>query len=196
MSHRPSGVSFRRAAPADAEAYSHFSRRIAIETFAADNNPDDFRLYLDQTFSPERQDLEMQDPGTTVLLGEHEGRVAAYAYLRLHPAPEVVPGAKPMEVARFYVDTPWHGRGVAWELMGEVVRKAEEVGADTLWLGVWERNDRAQAFYHRCGFEDKGSHVFMVGRDAQTDRLFAAPVGLVASRLAKAAEGGGSRAGG
>lgn len=184
MTRQPSGVTFRRAAPTDAEAYSHFSRRVAIETFAADNNPDDFRLYLDQTFSPERQAAEMGDPDTTVLLGEHEGRVAAYAYLRLHPAPEVVKGARPLEIARFYVDSPWHGRGVAWEMMAEVVREGLRVGADTLWLGVWERNERAKVFYHRCGFADLGSHVFMVGRDAQTDRLFAARVEEVAERTA------------
>lgn len=195
MIRNPSGVTFRLAAAADAEAYSHFSERVAIETFAADNNPDDFRLYLDQTFSPERQAAEMRDASTRVLLGEHEGQVASYAYLRLQPVPEVVKGAKPLEIARFYVDSPWHGRGVAWEMMAEVVREAQQAGADTLWLGVWERNERAKAFYRRCGFEDLGSHVFMVGRDAQTDRLFAAPVRLVAERLSARAAGeeGGAR---
>jgi ribosomal protein S18 acetylase RimI-like enzyme len=44
-------------------------------------------------------------------------------------------------------------------------------GARTVWLGVWERNARATAFYLKTGFKDVGSHVFMMGTDPQTDRI-------------------------
>jgi hypothetical protein len=40
-----------------------------------------------------------------------------------------------------------------------------------LWLGGWERNERAKAFYLKTGFKDVGSHLFMVGTDPQTDRI-------------------------
>ncbi len=46
-----------------------------------------------------------------------------------------------------------------------------EQGAKTLWLGVWERNDRAHAFYEKCGFADVGEHIFLFGTDPQTDRV-------------------------
>jgi diamine N-acetyltransferase len=49
-------------------------------------------------------------------------------------------------------------------------------GGRTLWLGVWERNERARAFYHKCGFVDVGSHVFVLGTDAQTDRIMVRPL--------------------
>jgi ribosomal protein S18 acetylase RimI-like enzyme len=45
------------------------------------------------------------------------------------------------------------------------------VVAKTLWLGVWERNDRARAFYTKCGFVDAGEHIFLFGSDPQTDRV-------------------------
>ena len=38
-----------------------------------------------------------------------------------------------------------------------------------MWLGVWERNVRAQAFYRKHGFDRVGSKVFVVGSDPQTD---------------------------
>jgi RimJ/RimL family protein N-acetyltransferase len=38
-------------------------------------------------------------------------------------------------------------------------------------VGVWERNERAKAFYLKCGFVDVGSHIFGVGSDPQTDRV-------------------------
>jgi ribosomal protein S18 acetylase RimI-like enzyme len=58
-------------------------------------------------------------------------------------------------------------------MMDAVIDAARERGTGTLWLGVWERNTRAQAFYRKFGFVDVGSHTFMLGTDVQTDRLMA-----------------------
>jgi len=65
--------------------------------------------------------------------------------------------------------------------MARVDSEAVRRGAHTLWLGVWERNERAKAYYKKSGFTDVGSHVFMVGDDAQTDRILVRP--LVATVL-------------
>jgi ribosomal protein S18 acetylase RimI-like enzyme len=71
------------------------------------------------------------------------------------------------------VDKVHHGRGIAHQLMDAVIDAAHKRGAGTLWLGVWERNTRAQAFYGKFGFVVVGSHTFMLGTDVQTDRLMA-----------------------
>ena len=69
--------------------------------------------------------------------------------------------------------------------MCRVDEDADRVGTRTLWLGVWERNERAKAFYRKGGFVDVGAHVFMVGTDAQTDRIMARPVAAVVSDTPK-----------
>jgi ribosomal protein S18 acetylase RimI-like enzyme len=53
--------------------------------------------------------------------------------------------------------------------MDEEKAAARARGAETLWLGVWERNDRARAFYAKCGFTGAGEHIFLFGTDPQTD---------------------------
>jgi len=80
-----------------------------------------------------------------------------------------VTGGAPLEIVRFYVDRPWHGRGVAQQLMEAAVNTARAAGARTLWLGVWERNPRAIAFYRKCGFQDVGTQTFVLGADHQRD---------------------------
>jgi ribosomal protein S18 acetylase RimI-like enzyme len=55
--------------------------------------------------------------------------------------------------------------------MAKAVDAARELGGETIWLGVWERNSRAIAFYEKCGFRDRGSQPFLVGSDLQTDRV-------------------------
>ena len=77
---------------------------------------------------------------------------------------------------RFYVDRPLHGTGLARRLMDAVLEAARSRAKRTLWLGVWERNARAQAFYRKAGFMDVGAQTFRLGRDVQTDRVMTRPV--------------------
>ena len=60
--------------------------------------------------------------------------------------------------------------------MAAVDTTARTLGTDALWLGVWERNPRAQAFYRTCGFAVVGTHTFVVGSDPQTDHVMARPL--------------------
>jgi len=38
-----------------------------------------------------------------------------------------------------------------------------------VWLGVWEKNINAIAFYKRLGFYEDGRHPFKMGDELQTD---------------------------
>lgn len=164
-------ITIRLGVATDATALAELAARTFRETFAADNQPEDMALHIAQSYGPSRKLRELLDPNTTTLLIEVDGQLAGYAQLRSGAAPECVTGESPVELWRFYIDQRWHGRGVAQALMTRVVFEAWQGGGRTLWLGVWERNARAKAFYRKSGFVDVGSHVFMVGADAQTDRV-------------------------
>ena len=164
-------VAIRRGLPADAPALAAFGARTFAETFAADNRPSDMALYLERTYGEARQRAELTDPAMTTLLAESEGRLVAFAQLRAGPTPESVTGRAPIELLRFYVDRPWQGRGLARVLMGAVEQESAHRGADRVWLSVWEQNERAKAFYRRCGFVDVGPRAFLLGTDQQTDRV-------------------------
>jgi diamine N-acetyltransferase len=164
-------TSVRRAQPADAAALASFAARTFRETFEADNTPENMALYLKANYGAEHQAAEIRDEGVVTLLAEDGRRLAGYSQLREGPAPDCVPGAAPIEIRRFYVDRDWQGKGVAQSLMMASIETAMERGARTVWLAVWERNLRAQAFYRKCGFEDCGVQDFMLGRDRQTDRV-------------------------
>jgi ribosomal protein S18 acetylase RimI-like enzyme len=168
-----SSTRVRRAVPGDAGVLAGFAARTFRETFEADNTAEDMALYLEANYGPELQGAELRDPAAVTLLVEDGRRLAGYAQLREGPAPECVPGPLPIEIRRFYVDRAWQGRGVARALMMATLEAAVERGARTVWLAVWERNLRAQAFYRKCGFEDWGAKEFVLGRDRQTDRVMA-----------------------
>ena len=164
-------TTIRRAELRDAAALSTFAARTFRETFEADNTAEDMTLYLAANYGPQRQAEELRDPGVVTLLVEEGGRLAGYSQLWEGAPPDCVSGEAPVEIRRFYVDRAWQGRGVAQALMMATLEAALERGARTVWLAVWERNLRAQAFYRKCGFQDCGAQEFMLGRDRQTDRV-------------------------
>ena len=150
-----------------------FGARAFQDTFGPDNTPDDMAAYLAATYSERRQSAELTDPTIVTIVVEQHAAVIAFAQVRQGVAPECVTGAQPVELWRFYVGREWHGRGVAQALMDAVWAAARQLGGHTMWLSVWEHNPRAIAFYGKCGFTDVGSKLFIVGSDAQTDRVMA-----------------------
>jgi len=149
--------------------------RTFSETFGPDNTLEDMAAYLGATFGPEKQAVELADPRMTFFIAEIDGAPAGYAQLR-SGGTDGVTGAKPIEVVRFYAAKEWIGRGVGPALMRACLDEAHRAGFQTLWLGVWKRNARAQAFYRKWGFRVVGAHVFQLGSDPQTDLLMERPV--------------------
>ncbi len=161
----------RRAASTDADLLAELGARTFSETFAADNTPEDMNAYLVSSFSPAQQAAELADPHSIFLIAEIDEIAAGYAKLQAGDALEGVEGEKPIELVRLYVYKEWLGRGVGEALMRTCIDEAQQAGHQTLWLGVWERNGRAQAFYRKWDFREVGEHVFQLGADPQTDIL-------------------------
>ena len=120
----------------------------------------------------------------TFVAATEGGRLIGFVQLLAGEAPPSVRGPAPIELLRLYVARHYHGRGVAQALMAAALEAAADQGAQTVWLGDWERNPRAIAFYRKCGFEDVGSQVFILGTDRQTDRVMARPLAGREPRLA------------
>jgi ribosomal protein S18 acetylase RimI-like enzyme len=161
----------RRGNASDAALLAELGARTFSETFAPDNSPADMAAYLATAFSPSQQTSELADRETLFLIAESDGIAVGYAMLRSGNVLENVTGKNPIELVRLYVSQERLGRGVGAALMQACIREASRRGHKTLWLGVWEHNARAQAFYRKWNFTEIGTHVFHLGDDPQTDIL-------------------------
>lgn len=161
----------RRGQADDAEFLSELGARTFSETFAADNSPENMAAYLTAAFNPEQQMAELTDAQSSILIAENDGVAVGYAMLRSGKVPEAVTGEKPIELVRLYVSQESLGSGVGASLMQTCIDEAKARGYETLWLGVWENNSRAQAFYRKWNFDKVGMLVFQLGDDPQTDFL-------------------------
>jgi diamine N-acetyltransferase len=148
-------------------------RQLAIRTFsdafAASNTPENMAAYLAETFTPAQMAAELADPQAKILIAEVEGAMAGYAKLLNTEPPDCVRIRPAWEIVRLYVEQRLHGGGVAHALMQACLDEAGRAGCRGVFLGVWEHNPRAQAFYRKWGFEIVGSHLFQMGDDPQTD---------------------------
>ncbi len=169
-------MEIRRGTAADASALAALARATFFDTFASTNDAADMAIHLERAYGVPQQKAELTDPAITTLLVDEGGETVAYAQIRAGHEPACVSGTEPMELWRFYVERGWHGQGIAQVLMARVVGEAVSGGAKTLWLGVWEHNHRARAFYGKSGFADVGEHVFLFGTDPQTDRVMVRPL--------------------
>jgi diamine N-acetyltransferase len=170
---RKESPSIRRATSEDAELLAELGARTFADTFASDNSPEDMSAYLAENFSPARQASELADPSMIFLIAEVGGEAAGYAHLQSGACPSCVAASSPMELARLYVHQEWLGRGVGEALMRACISEAERAGREVLWLGVWERNERAKRFYGKWGFRQVGEQTFQLGSDSQTDWVMA-----------------------
>jgi ribosomal protein S18 acetylase RimI-like enzyme len=119
------------------------------------------------------QRAALEDPACTVFLAERGDELAGYAMMRDSRAPDPVGDVSAIEIARLYAGRCWIGAGVGARLMRRCLAEAAARERRTIWLGVWERNARAIAFYARWGFTKVGTQPFLLGSDLQTDDIMA-----------------------
>lgn len=159
----------RRASRADAAELAVLAERTFRKTFQEGNTQQDMDLHCQASYSTDIQLQEILRENWVTLVCEHNGKLVGYAQLRWEEFPSCVNSIHAGEILCLYIDAPYHGQGFAQELMRKCLAEFEAQGSDVVWLGVWEHNPRAIAFYRKFGFTEAGEHIFQVGTDPQRD---------------------------
>ena len=166
----------RKARIGDAAALAQLAERTFRDAFEATNTAEDMALHCTAHYGEAIQRRELSDSAVDVLVCDENETLIGYVQLRRGAVPDCIPAGRAIEIQRFYILKAWHGKGLAQELMGASIAAAERDGAEHVWLGVWEHNPRAIAFYTKWGFREVGSHIFPLGTDPQRDIIVTRPV--------------------
>lgn len=163
----------RAATPDDAAILADLGARTFRETFERICAPDDMESFLARTYGEALQRFELEDSSRPAMLLEVDGVPSGFLQLRLGHREPGVTGQRPVELQRIYVLRACHGSGHGAILMQAALDQARAWGADLIWLGVWENNHRALAFYARWGFHEVGEHIFKIGDQVDRDLILA-----------------------
>lgn len=166
----------RHAIPEDAATLASLAGRTFRDAYAAQIDPDELDDYVAEQFTAELFAQQIQDSSTLHLLASAAGKPIGYAVLRLSPPPDCVRGPRPIELGRLYLEQTVIGKGYGAALMQACLGEADRLGCETMWLGVWEKNHRARAFYKKWGFQDMGKYEFEIGGKVDHDPVMVRPV--------------------
>ena len=164
-------IEIRMAGREDATLIATMSRKTFYDTFAEQNTKEDMDIFMNEVFTQEALEKESEDPSNIFLLAYDGGQAIGYVRMREGEKPDEFGEASAMEIARIYVEVSAIGKGAGAALMQASIDTAKELEYEWIWLGVWEKNDRAIRFYTQWGFEQFGLHDFILGHDIQTDWL-------------------------
>jgi ribosomal protein S18 acetylase RimI-like enzyme len=170
-------IRVREATPAEADALAELGAVTFREAYAEHLDALDLDAYIGEVYVADRIAGELADPAYTYLVAEAEGELIGFVLLYDEvPAPAGVPGERPLRLHRIYTRRAWWGAGVGPALMAATIERARQRGFSSVWLTVWDQNDRAIAFYRRNGFEVVGMHPFHLGREVHMDPVLARAV--------------------
>jgi len=166
-------LAIRQATIDDAKVLTELAYTTFWDAFAhhPKNAPDDLNHYMRQAFNVEQIAVELADDKNIFLIAEIGDDAAGYSKIIIDNIEPGITAEHPIELSRLYAHQKHLGQGVGQSLMDASVERARVEDRDVMWLGVWEYNPRAQRFYEKNGFRVVGSHVFLLGKDPQTDLL-------------------------
>jgi len=161
----------RPAFPNDVDILQQLSITTFSDTYAEYNTEEDMQLYIDEHFNGEVLLIELNSKENFFFLAILNHEPAGYIKLRTsHELPQLK-NKRNIELERIYVVKHLQGTGLGHQFIQYAVEFAQSKGYDTMWLGVWTRNEKAISFYKKCGFKIFGEHEFTLGTDEQIDWL-------------------------
>ena len=170
----PARVTYRDGRAPDALMLSDLARETFVATFGALYPIADLNHYISHTYGRDLQEAELADPENQHRLAFSGDIAIGYARLGAFKLPIEPVGVKVRELHRLYVIADAKGMGVAQKLMDWAFAAARGAGAEAMYLGVYQGNDRAQRFYARQGFEIVGEYAFEVGQTRDPEYIMRA----------------------
>lgn len=156
----------------DVRLIREISIRTFRETFEDSNTEQDMEHYIAANLSIDKLSEELSTPYSAFYFAvDEDEEPVGYLKINLKDAQTEPQPNQFMEVERIYVLADSKGYRIGEKLMHFAFERAIAEGCDTVWLGVWEHNRPAIAFYEKLGFTVFGQHVFQLGSDSQTDIL-------------------------
>lgn len=153
----------------DVEALQAIGRVTFSQTFSEHNNAEDMEAYLKTSYAIEKLTAEINNPESEFYFAKENENIIGYLKINTGKAQTEIKNLDAFEIERIYVDQAYLGKKIGQILFQKALQLARQKKAAYVWLGVWEENHRAIAFYKKNGFVPFDKHIFKLGNDEQTD---------------------------
>lgn len=170
----------RPAAEADIPLLCHLGATTFRETYSPISDPAEVDDYAATNFTPDKVSAWLARDDARTLLAFNGDAAAGYAHVRRAPVPACVADREAVELNRLYLLASAQGGGVGSALIAAAFGEVAALGGRSVWLGAYDRNVKALAFYAKRGFVHVGSHAFEFGGQVYADPVLTRPVTFAA----------------
>ncbi len=147
------------------------------ETFKDQNSAENLNAYLERALNVKQLEKELSHPFSQFFFVYLNHEVAGYVKLNANDAQSEAMDEESLEIERIYIKSKFQKRGLGKQLLNKAIETALEQDKKKIWLGVWEHNDNAVAFYKMMGFVQTGCHSFQMGDEEQLDLILTKTLG-------------------
>ncbi|WP_102346082.1 GNAT family N-acetyltransferase [Bacillus sp. Marseille-P3661] len=155
------------------DADIHILQEICIETFndtfKDQNSPENMKAYLERAFNLNQLEKELSNRLSQFFFAYFNNEVAGYLKVNTHDAQSEEMGDESLEIERIYIKSKFQKHGLGKHMINKAMEIALRENKKNIWLGVWEKNENAIAFYKKMGFVQTGAHSFYMGDEEQLD---------------------------
>lgn len=117
--------------------------------------------YLERAFNLKQLEKELSNISSQFFFVYFNNEVAGYLKVNTNEAQSEEMGAESLEIERIYIKKKFQKHGLGKYMLNKAMEIAMERNKKKIWLGVWEKNENAIAFYKKLGFVQTGAHSFI-----------------------------------
>jgi diamine N-acetyltransferase len=139
------------------------------DTFKDQNSPENMNAYLEKAFNVKQLEKELSTVSSQFFFVYFNHEIAGYLKINTNDAQSEEMGDDSLEIERIYIINKFQKHGLGKYLLNKAMEITLERNKKIIWLGVWEKNENAIAFYKKMGFVQTGAHSFYMGDEEQTD---------------------------
>lgn len=155
----------------EVDKLERLSRLTFTETFGEGNTEEDLKEFLDKNYNQVQLLSELKNPHSEFYFLRVDEEIAGYLKVNEASAQTESVADNALEIQRIYLTSQFQHQGLGSVLIKFAEKVAQQKNKDLIWLGVYEKNFNAQAFYEKHGYKRHGEHVFIVGNDRQIDYI-------------------------
>jgi ribosomal protein S18 acetylase RimI-like enzyme len=162
-------IIFKKCTLEDSRKLQEISYETFNETFKDQNSPENMIAYLERAFNLNQLEKELSIISSQFFFVYFNNEVAGYLKVNTKDAQSEEMGEESLEIERIYIKNKFQKHGLGKYLLNKALEIAMELNKTKIWLGVWEKNENAIAFYKKMGFVQTGAHSFYMGDEEQID---------------------------
>ncbi|MDP1513172.1 GNAT family N-acetyltransferase [Paenibacillus sp. CMAA1739] len=153
----------------DLQLLQEISIKTFNDTFKDQNSPENMQAYMEKAFDSKQLDKELSNVCSEFFFIYFNEELAGYLKVNINDAQSEKMGDESLEVERIYIKNKFQKHGLGKYLINKAIEIALGLKKQKVWLGVWEKNENAIAFYEKMGFVQTSAHSFYMGDEEQTD---------------------------